>query len=169
MNPVTPENAPEIEGAETPSEGLSGGPHSVEALASGLAVMDVLRNVPAKTPPAIAQRVIELGWVHRDEVKVAEARAELHHSNLLRHWDRADVAEEEIRRLQDLVAVLVKPRFWFYGRREWLRWWPVAIGNDEFCRRTLVLGNCWTGAVVIALWQMNDPECPDCVDRRSRR
>lgn len=167
MKYVTPESGPQIEGPETPSEGLSEGPHSVEELASALAVMDVLRHVPAKTPPAIAQRVVELGWVYRDEVKVAEARAELHHSNLLQQWDRADAAEAEVDRLQDQLAVMVKPRAWTYARGEWLRYWPFAVGNDEFCRRTLVLGNRWTGAVVIALWQLNDPECPECIARKA--
>lgn len=79
MNPVTPENAPEIEGAETPSKGLSGGPYSVEELASALGVTDILRNVPAPTIRAIAERVVSLGWVHRDEVHrkvLLEAAAE---------------------------------------------------------------------------------------------
>ncbi|HEY9352766.1 MAG TPA: hypothetical protein VIP28_05925 [Nocardioides sp.] len=123
--------------------------------------------MPATTPPAIARRVVELGWVPRDEVRVAEARAELHHSNLLEQWDRADAAEDEIERLQDQLAVMVKPRAWTYARGEWLRYWPFAVGNDEFCRRTLVLGNRWTGAVVIALWQLNDPECPECIARKA--
>lgn len=60
------------------------------------------------------------------------------------------------------------PRFWFYKPGSWLSAWPVALGSDEWCRRTIVLGNWLTGCIVIALWQMDDPECPECTRRRFR-
>lgn len=81
---------------------------------------------------------------------------------------RTDVAllTTEYRRLQFATDGLVAPRVWFYKPGSYLRAWPVTFGSDEWCRKTLVLGNWLTGCIVIALWQMDDPECPDCMERR---
>jgi hypothetical protein len=67
-----------------------------------------------------------------------------------------------------------KGRFWFYkpcwyfgGWNWWVRWMPIWLGGDEYCRRTLVLGHNVTGQLVIALWQCRG--CEDCSDSPRKR
>lgn len=49
------------------------------------------------------------------------------------------------------LAGIEKSRVWFYKRGSWLGW--CQFGDDEFQRRTLVLGTPYTGAIVFALWR----------------
>lgn len=65
-----------------------------------------------------------------------------------------------------------KKRIWFYRPYRGIGWWnlrPVWFGNDEFHRKTIVLGFPWTGEAVIALWHFKQPcecepfwFCPTC-------
>lgn len=55
------------------------------------------------------------------------------------------------------MAKFGRKRFWWSG---WEHWWALAIGDDEFNRRTVVLG-----PVVVALWQCR---CRYCKDEAAR-
>lgn len=51
-------------------------------------------------------------------------------------------------------SVLGKPsKFWFYKPSLYWNGWrtfvPFALGGDEWCRRTIVIGWCVTGQIVI--------------------
>lgn len=54
-------------------------------------------------------------------------------------------------------------RVWFWGPSWYWHGWgtlvPVNVGEDEFGRRTLVLGWTFTGRVLIALWMCKHPDC----------
>lgn len=68
----------------------------------------------------------------------------------------------------------VKSRFWFYRPSvHWYGWKalrPFWFGDDEFHRKTVVIGWNPTGQVVIALWRFRNcgedcegrTECPVC-------
>lgn len=50
---------------------------------------------------------------------------------------------------------------WYYKPGDWTSWWPVSLGGDEHCRRTLVLGFGWiTGVLVVPLRECRG--CEDC-------
>ena len=54
-------------------------------------------------------------------------------------------------------------RIWFWGPQWYWHGWktlvPFYMGEDEYGRRTLMLGWTVTGRVIIALWECRDPEC----------
>lgn len=60
-------------------------------------------------------------------------------------------------------------RFWTYKRGNWLALRPIYFGADEWCRRTVVIGNRWTGCIVIAMWRAYDPWCVHCAERARLR
>lgn len=55
-------------------------------------------------------------------------------------------------------------RVWLYSPEVWWHGWrtlrPVHMSEDEYNRRTLVIGWNFTGQVVIALWECRNPDCP---------
>lgn len=55
------------------------------------------------------------------------------------------------------LAAIEKKRFWTYGPRSWRGF--CQFGDDEYQRRTLVLGLPFVGALVFALWRCR---CEDC-------
>jgi hypothetical protein len=59
--------------------------------------------------------------------------------------------------LDDPIPDYPKTRFWFY-RPSWYfyRFSPVWFGNDEWNRKTIVLGWNVTGQLVIALWTFKE-------------
>lgn len=62
-----------------------------------------------------------------------------------------------------LMALQRKPRFWF--TRSFDTWLPF-LGDDEYRRRTLVLGTPITGHVVIAApWRCRCRDCRDDIAR----
>lgn len=155
MKDVTPENGPGNGVRETPrwTPGQMVWGPMYDQLPVGSVVRDALGWWPTRTKVAASI------WRSVDNPKdVISSRGMASGQRIL---DRVGDGE-----VCDVPESEAGSRVWFYAPGEWLRVWPVAFGNDEFCRRTLVLGNRWTGAVVIALWQMNDPQCPDCIERR---
>lgn len=155
MKDVTPENGPQIGGLETPRwtvGQLVWGP-MYDRLPVGSEVRDALGEWPTRIKVAG-----DLWRSVRDPKDVISTAGMASGQRILDRLGDGEVC--------DLPEPEEQSRVWFYAPGEWLRFWPFALGNDEFCRRTLVLGNRWTGAAVIALWQLNDPECPECVERR---
>lgn len=63
----------------------------------------------------------------------------------------------------ELMALQRKPRFWF--SRSYDAWLPF-LGDDEYQRRTLVIGTPLTGHVIIAApWRCRCGDCREHVDR----
>ena len=56
------------------------------------------------------------------------------------------------------------PRLWAYRPQVGLGWRnlrPMWLGNDQYHRRTLVLGFPWTGELVVALREFDRDGCAD--------
>ncbi len=170
MKYVTPQNGTESEGHYAPSDGARTAPERVLELAAVLDPAAFDDDVP-KSETQVAQiqwtarrhlamesagRAVAAGWVSAGDVDHVVFEA----------IDRLDSALDRAEDAEGMLELMVRPRAWFYKPGAWLRAWPISFGSDEFCRRTLVLGNWLTGCIVIALWQLNDPECPDCVELR---
>jgi len=183
MKYVTPEYGVPEEGPETPSAGPKTDADRVLELASLLADhhMDFSagpfvigcgcgKSLPTETAyqTHVAEVIVAAGWVAPGDLQMVIDQIAV---SVQAQVDRRAAAETKVDELlewkEQALATLVKPRTWFYRPGSWLALFPIAFGNDEWCRRTVVVGNRWTGCIVIALWQLNDPECPDCVQRQA--
>jgi hypothetical protein len=56
------------------------------------------------------------------------------------------------------LTAITRTRVWRYRRGNLSTWLPW-LGDDEYLRRTLVLGTPLTGHIVIALWHCCCQEC----------
>lgn len=70
------------------------------------------------------------------------------------HWFCSECGEEIIQWKKNEGEKVMRWVWWYSPEWAWFGWrglWPIALGGDEYGRRTLVLGWLVTGRVVVAI------------------